>query len=86
MDARRYTGHAFGKTSATLLANEGVDLLGLKLHEGCKFPRKLKVTWKILYKNGTLTSATSVSMNTTATDTRSIPIQKCADCTFKVSK
>jgi integrase len=31
-----YTGHAFRKSSATLLANKGVDVLGLKRHGGWK--------------------------------------------------
>lgn len=31
-----YTGHSFRRTSATLLANSGVDVLGLKRHGGWK--------------------------------------------------
>lgn len=31
-----YTGHSFRRTSATLLANKGVDILGLKRHGGWK--------------------------------------------------
>lgn len=31
-----YTGHSFRRTSATLLANKGVDVLGLKRHGGWK--------------------------------------------------
>lgn len=32
----KYTGHAFRRTSATLLANTGIDILGLKRHGGWK--------------------------------------------------
>ena len=33
---KAYTGHAFRRTSATLLANKGVDVLALKRHGGWK--------------------------------------------------
>ncbi|KAJ8914622.1 hypothetical protein NQ315_015359 [Exocentrus adspersus] len=35
-DPKNFTGHAFRRTSATLLANTGVDILGLKRHGGWK--------------------------------------------------
>ncbi|XP_022902994.2 uncharacterized protein [Onthophagus taurus] len=35
-NAVNYTGHSFRRTSATLLANKGVDVLGLKRHGGWK--------------------------------------------------
>jgi integrase len=35
-DPQCYTGHAFRRTSATFLANAGVDVLGLKRHGGWK--------------------------------------------------
>ncbi|KAJ4429876.1 hypothetical protein ANN_22080 [Periplaneta americana] len=35
-DPDSYTGHAFGRTSATLLANTGADTLALKRHGGWK--------------------------------------------------
>lgn len=35
-NAEKYTGHSFRRTSATLLANSGVDVLALKRHGGWK--------------------------------------------------
>lgn len=36
-DPKSYTGHAFRRTSATLLANTGVDVMALKRHGGWRF-------------------------------------------------
>ena len=33
-NAKNYSGHSFRRTSATLLANSGVDVLALKRHGG----------------------------------------------------
>ncbi|KAI4457837.1 phage integrase-related [Holotrichia oblita] len=35
-DANNYTGHSFMRTSATILADNGGDILSLKRHGGCK--------------------------------------------------
>lgn len=70
-----YTGHSFRRTSATLLANKGVDILGLKRHGGWKssavaesyvedsLQNKIKFAEKILHGNNESSSANSTSVS-----------------------
>ncbi len=70
-----YTGHSFRRTSATLLANKGVDILGLKRHGGWKssavaesyvedsLQNKIQFAGKILHGNTDSSSANSTSVS-----------------------
>lgn len=83
----KYTGHSFRRTSATLLANTGVEVLTLKRHGGWKsaniaesyvaesLSNKNIVADKILYnKTSTITSSSlSVPSNASSTITETLP-------------
>lgn len=68
---KSYTGHSFRRTSATFLANGGVDILGLKRHGGWKsstvaesyvedsIQNKIEFANKILHSNNSDKPSTS---------------------------
>lgn len=93
-----YTGHSFRRTSATFLANKGVDVLGLKRHGGWRsstvaesyvedsLANKLEFAEKILnVEEGIkkqLSNSTTVSVNSTTAQASGITISNCDNCTF----
>lgn len=76
-DPHLYTGHGFRRSSATLLVNKGVDILGLKRHGGWRsssvaegyvadsLENKLEFSRKILHENTPEESILSSDITTT---------------------
>lgn len=87
----KYTGHSFRRTSATLLANTGVDVLALKRHGGWKsaniaesyvaesITNKNEVANKILYNKNVNSSSSSPSIPSSTITSMSSVSEKVND-------
>lgn len=94
-NAKEYTGHAFRRSSATLLANSGADILALKRHGGWKsssiaegyvedcLNNKINITKKLFNTNDMagLSTMTITPNESTCTETAEVPslIENIAD-------
>lgn len=97
-DPASYTGHSFRRTSATLLANKGVDVLGLKRHGGWRsstvaesyvedsLQNKIQFAEKILHDyevpQSLASNSKTLSVNTNTAQTSGLTFSNCNNCTF----
>ncbi|KAJ8984399.1 hypothetical protein NQ317_003982 [Molorchus minor] len=95
-DVACYTGHCLRRSSATLLADAGVDITTIKRHAGWKsttvaegyvensIENKTKITNQVLV--GTTTSAITKTVNVSESNISSnINFEKCTNVTFNLN-